>query len=102
VEYWKSTLPSAEPPCAAGSVSGPIAFTNSRNEPGQPCGQQQRRGPPLDPREATRLAGERERISAQIDDLTSTRDRLDSVIAAAGSLGADCPRSHPATADNAA
>ncbi|MCA2214993.1 MerR family transcriptional regulator [Jidongwangia harbinensis] len=36
------------------------------------------------------LAAERDRITAQIDDLTSTRDRLDSIIAAAGDPVREC------------
>src|SRR6516165_8992183 len=32
---WKAS--SAEPPCAAGSVSGPTVSSNSITEPGQPC-----------------------------------------------------------------
>lgn len=28
---------SALAPCAVGSVSGPIAFSSSKTEPGQPC-----------------------------------------------------------------
>ena len=32
---WKASA--AVPPCAAGSVSGPMIFVNSAIEPGQPC-----------------------------------------------------------------
>jgi DNA-binding transcriptional MerR regulator len=44
----------------------------------------------------SRLAEERSRIDAQILDLTSTRDRLDSVIAAAKDHSGECDADGPA------